>query len=180
MKDARVVGSSDCQATSFGQQISESRRMNTISYVVLILLVSAWTWVLGRPLLQNLLNTSHRDPVGHFNRQLSVLGQAPQHSLQSPRAFAGGFQAQSAKSRRLQWFLGFVLAAFVSLVLAVLVGGVFVWQHLLIDLSLVGYVVYAARAGSLERERSAKVTILRVVGNRSQAQPTFLRAVGDR
>ena len=153
--------------------------MNTISYIVLILLVSAWAWVLGRPLVQNLLNSSHRDPVGHFNRQLSVLGQQ-QSAHHGPRAFAGNFQAQSAKRRRLQWFLGFVIAAMVSLVLAVAVGGSFIWQHLLLDVTLVGYVYYAARAGAAERERSAKVTNLRVVGGRSMAQPTFLRAVGER
>jgi hypothetical protein len=155
--------------------------MPTISYVVLVLLVAAWTWVLGRPLLQNLFNSSHRDPVGHFNRQLSVLAQAPQRSLvEPPMGFAGSFKAQSAKRRRLQWFLGFVIAAVVSLVLAVVVGGVFVWQHLLIDGLLVGYVVYAARAGALERERSSKVTSLRVVSARPASQPPFLRAVGDR
>ncbi len=154
--------------------------MNLISYIVLILLVSAWTWVLGRPLLQNLFNTSSRDPVGHFNRQRSVLAQAPQQSLQDARrGFAGSFQAQTAKRRRLQWFLGFVIAAVVSLVLAVVIGGIFIWQNLIIDAALVGYVYYAARAGAIEREQAAKVTNLRIVGNRRSSKPAFLRAVGD-
>ena len=156
--------------------------MSLISSVVLILLVSAWAWVLGRPVLQNLLNTSRRDPVGQFNRQLSVLGQAPQQSLHiGSRGIAANFQAQSAKRRRLQWFLGFVMATAASLVLAIAFGGIFVWQHLMIDAFLVGYVAFAARAGALEHERSAKVTNLRVVPNTPAAVPApFLRAVGDR
>ena len=156
--------------------------MNMISYAVLILLVAAWAWGLGRPLLQNLLNSSRRDPVGHFTRQLSVLGRAPEQSLRhgSPGFFNGGFKGQSAKHRRLQWFMGFVMAAGVSLVLAVVLGGAFVWQHLLIDAALLTYVFYAARAGAAERERAAKVTELRLVGPQSTVQPTFLRAVGDR
>lgn len=150
--------------------------------IVLLLLLAAWGWVLGRPLLQSLLSKSQRDPVGHFNRQLSVLGNAPRQSTalgQSP--LSPGFRpAQSSmKRRRLQWFMALVMAAVVSLVLAVVVGGVFVWQHLLIDAFLVGYVALAARMGAIERERSSKVTNLRVVGS-NEGQPSYLRAVGDR
>ncbi len=152
--------------------------MNNISVVVLVGLFVAWGWVLGRPLLQNMLNTSRRDPVGHFNKQLSVLGQAPQQSLvQGRHSFGANFQAQSAKRRRLQWFLGFVMAAVISLGLAIAFRGAFVWQHLLIDGMLAVYVYYAARAGALETERSKKVTSLRAVPS---ARPTYLRAVGDR
>ena len=163
--------------------------MSLISTVVLVLLVVAWGWVLGRPLLQNLLNSSHRDPVGHFNRQLSVLGQAPRESTRLAGTAGGGFstgatfgasRSSTMKKRRLQWFMALVMAAFVSLVLAVAFRGAFVWQHILLDILLVAYVAVAARVGAIERERAAKVTNLQIVGGRNHAQPSYLRAVGDR
>jgi hypothetical protein len=154
--------------------------MSLISTVVLILLVVAWGWVLGRPLLQSLLNRSHRDPVGHFNRQLSVLGQAPRHSGGMSSSTITAPSRNANKRRRLQWFMAFVIAAVVSLVLAVVFGGAFVWQHLLIDALLVGYVALAARMGALERERSAKVTNLHLVGGQNAGSPSYLRAVGER
>ncbi len=158
--------------------------MSLISTIVLVLLVAAWGWVLGRPLLQSLLSQSHRDPVGHFNRQLSVLGNAPRQSTAIGQTSAlgqpiGFNRRSSMKRRRLQWFMALVMAAVVSLILAVMVGGVFIWQHLLIDALLVGYVVLAARMGAIERERASKVTNLRVVGS-NEGQPSYLRAVGDR
>jgi len=88
-------------------------------------------------------------------------------------------RGSSMKRRRLQWFMALVMAALVSLVLAVAVGGVFIWQHVLIDVLLVGYVLLAARMGAIERERGSKVTNLPVM-NTSGAQPSYLRAVGDR
>ncbi len=63
---------------------------------------------------------------------------------------------------------------------ALVFGGAFVWQHLLIDGLLLAYVVVAARMGALERERSTKVTNLRVVGGQNTGSPSYLRAVGDR
>jgi Mg2+/citrate symporter len=153
--------------------------MSLISTVVLILLVAAWGWVLGRPLLQSMLNRSHRDPVGHFNRQLSVLGQAPRHSATLGSSSIIAPSRNAMKRRRLQWFMAFVMAAVVSLVLAVAFRGVFVWQHLLIDGLLVAYVALAARMGAMERERSAKVTSLRVVGQ-NPGSSSYLRAVGER
>ena len=69
----------------------------------------------------------------------------------------------------------------VSLGLAVVLGGIFVWQHLLIDALLVVYVAYAARAGALERERNRKVTNLHAVPTGLVRPETpYLRAVGDR
>ena len=149
------------------------------SIVVLVLLLAVWAWVLGRPLLQNLLNRSQRDPVGHFNRQLSVLGNAPRQSAAFSPTTSFAPARSSMKRRRLQWFMALVMAVLVSLVLAVAFGGSFVWQHILLDILLIGYVAIAARVGAVERERAAKVTNLRVVG-RNDAQPSYLRAVGER
>ena len=159
--------------------------MPLISTIVLLLLVVAWGWVLGRPLLQSLMSKSQRDPVGHFNRQLSVLGNAPKQSaalgqpsgLGQPMGFSPA--RSSMKRRRLQWFMALVMAALVSLVLAVTLRGVFVWQHLLIDVLLVAYVGLAARMGAIERERGSKVTNLHVAGTNT-GQPAYLRAVGER
>ena len=152
--------------------------MSLISTIVLLLLVAAWGWVLGRPLLQSMLNRSQRDPVGHFNRQLSVLGNAPRQSA----AFAGPIAAgpsRSMKRRRLQWFMALVMAAVVSLLLGLVLGGIFWWQHLLLDVLLVGYVALAARIGAAERERANKVTSLRLVGA-EESSVRHLRAVGER
>lgn len=147
--------------------------MPTFSIVVLLALLGAWTWVLGRPLLHALASRSQRDSIGQFHQQRSTLGQTPQFG------YAPSGRPSAAKRRRLQWFLALVMAAVVSGVLALTAGGLFVWQHLLIDVLLVGFVVMAARVGAIERERRAKVTNLRVVG--STAVPTqHLRAVGDR
>lgn len=154
--------------------------MSLISTVVLVLLVAAWAWVLGRPLLQSLLNSSHRDPVGHFNRQLSVLGQAPRESVRLGSGLAFPRSRNAMKRRRLQWMMALAMAAVVSLVLALVFGGAFVWQHLLIDAMLVTYLIVASRIGAAERERAAKVTDLRIVGGQNQERPSYLRAVGDR
>ncbi len=143
--------------------------------VVLTALALIWGWVLGRPALQNMMNGARRDPVGHFNHQLSVLGQAPDRSRLSG---GGSWQAQSVKKRRLQMFLGLVMAASVSFVLALALNGIFWWQHLLLDAALVGYLVLASRAGAAENLRMQNVSYL---GTSQQTSVGgYARAVGDR
>ncbi|MEZ5228544.1 MAG: hypothetical protein R2710_18295 [Acidimicrobiales bacterium] len=143
--------------------------------VVLTALALVWGWVLGRPALQNMMNGARRDPVGHFNHQLSVLGQAPDRS----RSMSGGsWQAQSVKKRRLQVFLALVMAAAASFVLALALNGIFWWQHLLLDAALIGYLVLASRAGAAENLRLQNVSYL---GSTQQSVKTgYARAVGDR
>ncbi|MEZ5341904.1 MAG: hypothetical protein R2706_10775 [Acidimicrobiales bacterium] len=126
--------------------------------VVLVGLIGCWTWVLGPSLLRTVFSRAHRDPVGHFSRQLNTLGQAPRSSAAMyGRPIAGG---NSVRQRRRQVLLALVIAAVVSAGLALVAGGIFVAQNLLLDVALVGYVVAAARAGSAEAERRNKVAYI--------------------
>ncbi len=143
--------------------------------VVLTALALVWGWVLGRPALQNMMNGARRDPVGHFSHQLSVLGQSPDRSRS---ASAGNWGAQSVKKRRLQVFLGLVMAASVSFALALALNGIFWWQHLLIDATLIGYLVLASRAGAAENLRTQNVSYLGTTQQSSVGG--FARAVGER
>ncbi len=142
--------------------------------VVLTALALIWGWVLGRPALQNMMNGARRDPVGHFNHQLSVLGQAPSRAGNG----GGNWQTQSMKKRRLQIFLGLVIAATVSFVLALALNGIFWWQHLLLDTTLIGYLVLASRAGAAENLRTQNVSYLGT--SRQTSVGSRARAVGDR
>ena len=149
---------------------------NWITITLLVALIGGWGWVLGRPLIHTVFNRAHRDPVGHFSRQLDTLGQAPRNSVSSfgaqPRATHG------VRQRRRQIMLALVIAAVVSLGFALFSGGIFVAQHLVLDAALVGYVVAASRAGNAEAERRHKVSYLDS-GNGS-SQPSYLRAASDR
>ncbi len=133
--------------------------MDLISVPTLVIagLVLLWGWVLLRPSLQNLMNGARRDPVGHFNKSLSVLGQAPERSRTMS---TGSWQYQSVHKRRQQLLMGIMGAVAVSLLLAVVFRGIFIWQHLLLDAVLAGYLVLASRAGANETMRLQKVTYL--------------------
>ena len=157
--------------------------MNLIQTLALVGLVAVWAWVLGRPLLQNVFNVARRDPVGHFNKQLSVLGKAPERSTQmpGPSGVGAGNQAwgrQAAKKRRLQIMMALVISVAVSAVLAVALQGIFIWQFGLLTFMLLGYLGLAARAGAHEAERGSKVTYL--TAGRAESKPVQIQAVGDR
>ncbi len=159
---------------------------------VLLGVAAVWVWVLGRPLLANLFNGDRRDPVGHWNRKMSVLGEAPQKSLAqdgplgamrpvSPFGPASGAPASiggsyAAKKRRLQIFMALVIAAVVSLVFAIVWRGLFIWHHLLMDALLIGYVLLTARMGALAAER-AKVTYIAPANRGAGVQ---IKAVAER
>lgn len=149
--------------------------MQPVQTIVIIGLAAVWIWVLGRPVLQNLFDRSRRDPVGQFNREMSVLGAVPNRRT-GPIGIAGkgpSLGQQSAQRRRRQIFLALAIAAVVSLGLAVFVGGVFVVQHIVIDVMFVVYVAMAARAGAAQQERGAKVTIL---GRDQISNPVYAKA----
>ena len=140
-------------------------------YVVLIIIASVWIWVLGRPLVAGLLNRAGRDPVGQWQRSVGGAAVASR-----PRSFGTPGRSQ-AQHRRLQIFMALCIAAVVSLVLAVIFRGVWVYEHLLMDALLVGYTVLAARAGAAEAERRSKVSYLSPA--RASANPVYIRAVND-
>ena len=159
--------------------------MTLVQTVVLVGLVLVWGWVLGRPLLHSTFNRARRDPVGHFNRNMSVLGQAPRRSLDHGMSMGiggvgaggSGMGAYSAKKRRLQIFLALGMAVVVSAVLAVVFRGLFIGQVGVLAVALVAYVGLAAMAGAREAERGAKVRYL----NASRTvEPARVRAVAER
>lgn len=154
--------------------------MNPIQAIVIVGLAAVWIWVLGRPVLQNLFDRSRRDPVGHFTREMSVLGApARQRSGRSVGLGSNGpsLSRRNAQKRRLQIFLGLGIATVVSLFCAVFFGGIFVVQNVVIDVLLVAYVVMAARAGAAQHERGAKVTRLNV---ENIPNPVYARAANGR
>ncbi len=169
--------------------------MNTLTTLVLVALAAVWLWVLGRPLLMNLLNAARRDPVGNFNRKMSVLGEAPQRSLAhegasspfgAPKGLAGsplgganalGGARSAVRKRRLTIFLALVMCVVVSAILAIAFRGLFIWNNLIFDIALVGYTVLAARAGAAETERASKVAFIDPVRSSGSVQ---IQAVAER
>lgn len=150
--------------------------MPKITTILLFGILLGWAWVLGRPLLATILDRSKRDPVGHFNRQISTLSQKPPGGIATGYGYVGTSRSTYRKRRRTA--LAFVIAALVSLVLALVFRGVFIAQHLVIDAAFVGFGFLAARAGAAEAERNTKVSYL---GPQvATSRPTYLRAVGDR
>ena len=156
--------------------------MTLVQTVVLVGLVVVWGWVLGRPLLQSTFNRARRDPVGHFNRNMSVLGQAPRRSLDHGMSMSGpaggvGRGVSSAKKRRLQIFLALGLSVVVAAILALVFGGLFVGQLVVLAVALASYVGLAAMAGAREAERGAKV---RYLNAGRTVEPARVRAVAER
>lgn len=156
--------------------------MNWFQTIVLLIVLSVWVWVLGRPLAANLFNKARRDPVGSFRREMSALGEAPQRSMglgapAMPRTLGGAPTMTSARRRRLQIFMALCIAAGVSLVMALVFRGIWIYEHLLMDVLLVGYTALAARHGAAESERRSKVSYLSPA--RAQASPVYIRAVND-
>jgi hypothetical protein len=151
--------------------------MNLVQTLALVGLAAVWAWVLGRPLLQNMFNAARRDPVGHFKRQQSVLGNAPVRSLAHSTGVNQSWGRQPASKRRLQLMLALVIATVVAAVLAVVLRGIFVWQLSLLFVLLLAYVLLAARAGARELERGSKVTYLH---STSERRPVQIQAVGER
>ncbi|MDA3038482.1 MAG: hypothetical protein O3C27_02945 [Actinomycetota bacterium] len=155
--------------------------MTLVQTVVLVGLVLVWGWVLGRPLLQSTFNRARRDPVGHFNRNMSVLGQAPRRSLDPGRGVAtlskGVGRPASSKKRRLQIFLALAISVVVSAAFALLFRGLFVGQLVVLAVALACYVGLATLAGAREAERGAKV---RYLNAGSAAEPAGVRAVVER
>lgn len=130
---------------------------STLQFVVVGALVVAWGWMLGRPLLFNLLRRSRRDSVGNFRYQQAVLSPPGETSLPTRTSFRprpiAGWRAQPLERRRLQFMMGFALATFASLLLAIALRGPFVRLLGLMSVSFVAYLCVAAYIGSVELRR---------------------------
>lgn len=86
----------------------------------------------------------------------------------------GGMCLADARRRRRDVLYALVGTAFVTLALAVIVGGGFVWLHLLVDALLVAYVALLVRAQRLVQERRAKVRYLAPLIGDAAAAPAYL------
>ncbi len=160
--------------------------MRYAQWVFAIALVMAWVWMLGRPFVLHLLNSAQRDPVGHFNRQINALGDAPRQSVSrlnsgSYGPVGGPVGVDNSRKRRLQWFLALCIAVAVSLPLAIVFRGTFIGVNLVMDVALIGFVIVAARTGAAEVERAQKVRYLSPVDTPvAETGTLYVRAAGDR
>jgi hypothetical protein len=125
---------------------------------------SLWIAWLVVPFIRSLRTREH-DSIGSFRRQLSAMGRAPEEVMLE-RSSGGQlatsptkWRAQSAHSRRRQIFLALIMSVVVSLVLAVISGGLFVGVFLTMAVLLGTFVTFANRAGARELERREETVI---------------------
>ncbi len=126
--------------------------------LIIAVVVSLWMAWLVVPFLRSLRKREH-DSIGSFRQQLSAMGRAPEEVMQE--RVSGGqlatspskWRNQSVHSRRLQIFLALCVSVVVSLIAAVIAGGLFVGLHLTMDVLLATFVAFANRAGARELER---------------------------
>lgn len=144
--------------------------------MVLFLLAVVWavylaSWLRGR--------SEHRsvNSISSFSKHLSVLERtSPGHlgggrntvvtgsanraaNLYAPTR-RGGMRLSEARRRRRDVLFALGGAALVTLMLAVVAGGMFLWLHLAVDVLLATYVVLLVRSQQLASERRAKVRYL--------------------
>jgi hypothetical protein len=145
-----------------------------VTFVVLFLLAVVWavylaSWLRGRSEHRSVnsissfskhLSVLERTSPGHLGRSPVVTGSAnPATNLYAPRRTAG-MSLSEARRRRRDVLFALGGAALVTLMLAVVAGGVFLWAHLLADALLAAYVVLLVRSQQLANERRAKVRYL--------------------
>ncbi len=132
--------------------------------LILAFVASLWIAWLVVPFLRSLRAREH-DSIGSFRQQLSAMGRAPEEVIieRSGSQLATSpskWRSQPVHNRRRQIFLALCISAVVSLVAAVIAGGLFVGVHLTIDVLLATFVAFANRAGARELERRETVIYL--------------------
>ncbi len=150
-----------------------------ITLLIIIFLVAMWAAVLAAPLLRSRGQQQYRggDSIKTFQRQLATLDrsgsgevlrgagvvsrptllpQPARYPQQTRRASAG----QMAAQRRRRVFTLLTATAVLSLALAFLLDGPFVWLHLLVDGLLAGYVVLVFHTMRTHAEREMNVAFL--------------------
>jgi hypothetical protein len=163
-----------------------------VTFVVLFLLAVIWavylaSWIRSR--------TEHRsvNSISSFNKHLSVLertsparqGLATSPANPMPSGYSGpvglgavrrraGMTLSEARRRRRDVLYTLGGVALVTLMLAVVVGGSFVWLHLLADVLLVGYVGLLVHTRRLATERRHKVRYLPPVGSMADIDAPYL------
>jgi len=155
-----------------------------ITLLTILFLVAMWVAVLAAPLVQNRGQGSRSgDSIKSFQRQLATLertggrqrlgvrrgprpvvlaaplGRTPTRpSAASIPSRPSGSQVAAARRRRV--FTSLTATALLTLALAFLLGGVFVWAHLLCDALLAGYVVLVFQTMKAHAEREMNVAFL--------------------
>lgn len=132
---------------------------------ILVAVGALWIAWLVVPFIRSLRTREH-DSIGSFRQQLSAMGKAPEEVMMERVSTAqlatspSKWRAQPVHNRRRQLFLALVMSVVVSLVAAVIWGGLFVGLHLTMDVLLVTFVAFANRAGARELERRETVVYL--------------------
>lgn len=148
--------------------------------MVLFLLAVIWavylaSWVRSR--------SEHRsvNSISSFNKHLSVLERtSPARVGPSGPVGPAGVRRSAvmtrSEARRRRRDVLYVLggAALVTLMLAVLLGGPFVWLQVLADVALLSYVVLLVQTQRLAAERRTKVRYLPPVGAVSDIESPYL------
>jgi hypothetical protein len=147
--------------------------------ITILILAALWAAFFLWPFLQRRLSGRSRDSIGDFSRRVSKLGHVgiPHRRrrlpvLASPRPVAfkaagaprptpGLPMSPVAQKRRRDALAGFSILALVTLVLAVVAGGMLLWTiQLLSDVLLVGFVVALVLLARRAHERKAAVHFL--------------------
>ncbi len=132
--------------------------------LIIAVVVSLWIAWLVVPFFRSLRAREH-DSIGSFRRQLSAMGRAPEevvlerHSGSQLATSPARWRAQSPHARRRQIFLALCMSVVVSLILAVIAGGLFVGLHLTMDVLLGTFVAFANRAGARELDRRGETVV---------------------
>jgi Flp pilus assembly protein TadB len=159
-----------------------------VTFVVLFVLAVIWalylaSWIRTR--------SEHRsvNSISSFNKHLSVLErtsparQSPSVASRSSVAYPGygpmvrrPAQMTKGEARRRRRDVLFALAgvALFTLMLAVVMGGPFVYLHVLADVALVGYLGLLAHTQRLAADRRNKVRYIAPVGSMHEIESPYL------
>ncbi len=157
------------------------------SSVLLFALAIAWAAVLLPPYIRKRRHARLGDSISLFNRHLSVLERtAPTGSSSASLSpMAGGSarplpiprSAVEGRQRRREVLAVLGAVVLVTLAGAALIGGLFVYLHILVDVVALTYVVMLARLKRLDDERARKVRTLPVASQTGRsAEPVLLRS----
>ncbi len=135
--------------------------------IAIVVLAAVWSWFVIIPYAQQMLQ----------RRQSTQMPFATGGAAAFRGPVAPVMASRAAKKRRLVIMMALAMAALITLPLAIIFRGIFIAEHLLFDALLVGYVLLAARAGSVEMEARRKVA---PIGHARPAATIPLRAVGER
>lgn len=139
--------------------------LSSLQLVVACALVAAWAGLLGRPIISGFLQRSGRPLSADGSRRLGWTDR--------PRP-VGAWRLQPIEKRRLQLTLGFGLATFAALLLAIALRGEFVTLFLMMVGFTALHLTVAAYIGSVElRSQEAQTRARREAGTH-RSDETFV------